>query len=360
MGCSSGLFGHPVYCQAFAIEIAARTHEASTSGELREAAKGFYMRYDIGDLLNSWPFDPDEFIARRITARDGSEKVQIRIDMGMLQLELEGRPDGQKPHGCESLLEFYRAAQKGRVARVTRDGVLDEEACEDLFQEAWQYYQRYLALFYLEDYASLILALLALYQTDSNLRWYTEAQKLGEEMVAHFSDPAGGFFDTRDDHEALLLRPKDLQDNATPSGNALAATALLQLAAYELNTQWHDRAEAMLAALAPNMARYPTGFAQWLCACDLAIGPSREVAILGERNHPETQQLIDALWQSYRPRTLSAHSPYPAPAAAPEILKNRPLQNIRPTAYVCQGYTCKNPVNTPAEMLAHLNPDSDA
>lgn len=141
------------------------------------------MRYDIGDLLNSWPFDPDEFIARRITARDGSEKVQIRIDMGMLQLELEGRPDGQKPHGCSSLLEFYRAAQKGRVARVTRDGVLDEEACEDLFQEAWQYYQRYLAFFYLEDYAGVvsdtghnleIFDLVYEYADSDEVKWYFE------------------------------------------------------------------------------------------------------------------------------------------------------------------------------------------
>ena len=287
---------------------------------------------------------------------------------------LEKRAGRIRPGTDDKVLTFWNAmmltafAEAGRylrrddytqIAERNAEFLLENLYLEDRLLRSWRNGQaKYNA--YLEDYASLILALLALYQTDSNLRWYTEAQKLGEEMVAHFSDPAGGFFDTRDDHEALLLRPKDLQDNATPSGNALAATALLQLAAYELNTQWHDRAEAMLAALAPNMARYPTGFAQWLCACDLAIGPSREVAILGERNHPETQQLIDALWQSYRPRTLSAHSPYPAPAAAPEILKNRPLQNIRPTAYVCQGYTCKNPVNTPAEMLAHLNPDSDA
>ncbi|MBT3392340.1 MAG: thioredoxin domain-containing protein, partial [Chloroflexi bacterium] len=287
---------------------------------------------------------------------------------------LEKRAGRIRPGTDDKVLTFWNAmmltafAEAGRylrrddytqIAERNAEFLLENLYLEDRLLRSWRNGQaKYNA--YLEDYASLILALLALYQTDSNLRWYTEAQKLGEEMVAHFSDPAGGFFDTRDDHEALLLRPKDLQDNATPSGNALAATALLQLAAYELNTQWHDRAEAMLAALAPNMARYPTGFAQWLCASDLAIGPSREVAILGERNHPETQQLIDALWQSYRPRTLSAHSPYPAPAAAPEILKNRPLQNIRPTAYVCQGYTCKNPVNTPAEMLAHLNPDSDA
>ena len=112
------------------------------------------MKYDIGDLLHSWPFDPDEFVARRITSRDGTEKIQIRIDMGMLQLEVEGRPDGQKPFGCSSLLEHYAGndAQSG----IDDGNSLDDEACEHLFQEAWQYYQRYLSLFYLEDYAGVV------------------------------------------------------------------------------------------------------------------------------------------------------------------------------------------------------------
>ena len=110
------------------------------------------MKYDIGDLLNSWPFDPDELVARRIVAKDGSERIQIRIDMGMLQLETKGRPDGQRPFGCESLLEYYSK----KMADEGPEASLDNEACEDLFQEAWQYYQRYLSMFYLEDYAAVV------------------------------------------------------------------------------------------------------------------------------------------------------------------------------------------------------------
>ncbi|MDA0335044.1 MAG: UvrB/UvrC motif-containing protein [bacterium] len=166
------------------------------------------MKYDIGDLLNSWPFDPDEFIARRITARDGSEKIQIRIDMGMLQLAVEGRPDGHRPHGAESLLQHYRSslpvrsssrggasrgdASRGDLGRndinrgdINRSGgaELDEDACEDLFQEAWQYYQRYLALFYLEDYAGVthdtghnlaIFDLVQEYADSDEVKWYFE------------------------------------------------------------------------------------------------------------------------------------------------------------------------------------------
>lgn len=137
------------------------------------------MKYDIGDLLSSWPFDPDEFIARRITARDGTEKIQIRIDMGVLQLDMQGRPDGQRPHGCGSLLEFHTA----EVDQNTAGNPLDEDACEDLFQEAWQYYQRYLSLFYLEDYEGVvrdtehnlqIFRVVEEHASNEDVKWYFE------------------------------------------------------------------------------------------------------------------------------------------------------------------------------------------
>ncbi|MEW6752349.1 MAG: UvrB/UvrC motif-containing protein [Candidatus Latescibacterota bacterium] len=136
------------------------------------------MNYDIGDLLNDWPFNPDEFTARRIRARDGSEKIQIRIDMGVLQLELQGRPDGQRPHDSESLLEYYTALLENEHGYV-----LDEEECEDLFQEAWQYYHRYLSLFYLEDYAGVerdaqhtldLFALVQEHAAEDEIKWYFE------------------------------------------------------------------------------------------------------------------------------------------------------------------------------------------
>jgi uncharacterized protein YyaL (SSP411 family) len=207
---------------------------------------------------------------------------------------------------------------------------------------------------YLEDYAGLILALLALYQSDPNKEWYLSALRLADEMVEHFVDPNGGFFDTRDDHEALLVRPKDIQDNATPSGNALAATALLELAAYGDRTEWRDLAEEMLSSVYGAMLRYPTAFAQWLCAADFAIGPTREVAIIGDSQHTETKELLNTLWKTFRPRQVTAISNYPPEPDAPALLKDRPLLNDLPTAYVCQGFVCLQPVNSPKEMETQL------
>lgn len=203
---------------------------------------------------------------------------------------------------------------------------------------------------YLEDYAGLILALMALYQSDPNKEWYLWALKLADEMVEHFADPNGGFFDTRKDHETLLVRPKDIQDNATPSGNSLAATALLELAAFGDRLHWRDIAEKMLSSVYAVMLRYPTGFAQWLCAADFAVGPTHEIAIIGDTQHAGTKELLNTLWKSFRPRQVTAISKYPPESDAPALLKDRPLLNGLPTAYVCKGFVCLQPVNTPTEM----------
>jgi uncharacterized protein YyaL (SSP411 family) len=207
---------------------------------------------------------------------------------------------------------------------------------------------------YLEDYAGLILGLLALYQSQPDTEWYTGALNLAHEMVEHYADPQGGFFDIRDDHETLLLRPKDIQDNATPSGNALAATALLQLAEFGDHPEWRKLAEDMLAVVLESAIQYPTSFAKWLCAADFALGPTRQVALLGDPHEPQTRALLAVLWKNYQPRQVAALSVYPPPEGSPAILKDRPLLKAQPTVYVCQGFVCQQPVNSPGELAAQL------
>ena len=205
---------------------------------------------------------------------------------------------------------------------------------------------------YLEDYAALILGLLALYQSDPNPRWFNSAMELAAEMITHFGDPAGGFFDTRDDHEELLYRPKDIQDNAVPSGNALAALALLQLGAYQLNLDWRNMAEEMLAQMGDNLTRYPTGFGQWLIAADFALGSVNEVAILGDPASAQTQALVDSLWEQYQPHLVAAISE--GESTSPKLLESRTLINAQPTAYVCQGFVCQQPVYSPEDLAKQL------
>jgi uncharacterized protein YyaL (SSP411 family) len=115
---------------------------------------------------------------------------------------------------------------------------------------------------YLEDYAFLIEGLLELYQTTFDPRWFVAAQELAETMLTRHRAPDGGFFDTSDDHEALIIRPRDLQDNATPSGNAMAVTALLKVASFTNDMRYVDIAHQALEQMQPMMAHYPPGFGQ--------------------------------------------------------------------------------------------------
>jgi len=115
------------------------------------------MNLDIGDILAGWPHKPGQVTARRISGGDGTDKIQLRLDLGILQMEGRGRPDGRRPKGCESLLAYYRQElEKFRAERGGDEGFsLDERACELLRAEAVMYYHRYLAEFVLEDFEAV-------------------------------------------------------------------------------------------------------------------------------------------------------------------------------------------------------------
>jgi hypothetical protein len=116
---------------------------------------------DITSILAGWEHDPDEMGVRIVAGDDGREKIQMRIDLGLMQLELTGRPDGQKPAGHESLLDAYEAR-----SRSGEDFSLDSGACAALMREGVQYYHRYLAAFHLQRYDLVVL------DTERNLRLF--------------------------------------------------------------------------------------------------------------------------------------------------------------------------------------------
>jgi len=253
---------------------------------------------------------------------------------------------------------YLRRKDYAQIAARNATFLLSEMRPDERLLRSWRAGQaRYNA--YLEDYAALILGLIALYQTDHQTRWFRQALTLTDEIITHFRDPSGGFFDTRDDHESLILRPKDTQDNAFPSGNSLAALALLQLSAYTGNPEWQTLAQEMLQNVVGLATQYPTAFGQWLSAMDFALGPVQEVAILGQSSTPGFQALDRVLWETYRPRMVAAFSPYPPEPEAPTLLGNRPLLRDLPTAYVCQGFVCRQPVNTAEDLAAELGKVTD-
>lgn len=112
------------------------------------------MISDLRTILEGWDYEPGKISVRRIVGRDGHEKIQTRIDLGVLQLETEGRPDGRRPHGYESLLEYHerRLRQHVELRGDDEDFYLSPEECRDLRHEAYLYYQRYISQFVLEEF----------------------------------------------------------------------------------------------------------------------------------------------------------------------------------------------------------------
>ncbi len=233
------------------------------------------------------------------------------------------------------------------TARNNAGFLLDELYAQGRLMRSWRAGQTGQAAF-LEDHAGLILGLLSLYQSDPNPRWYHAAVRLAEDMNRHFIDPQGGFFDTSPEHGDLITRPKDIQDNATPSGNALAASALLHLSAFSGSGDWQAQAEDALATLQELMARHPTAFGFWLQGLDFAVGPVNQVAVIGRQQDPLTGQMLAQIWSTYRPRMVVAAAEDGSQLGqdAPELLKGRSPIGGRPTVFVCQGFTCKLPVTS--------------
>jgi uncharacterized protein len=207
----------------------------------------------------------------------------------------------------------------------------------------------------LEDYAHLAEGLLALYETTFDERWFTAARGLVDSILARFADPAGGFFDTAVDHEQLITRPKDPQDNAVPSGGAMAATVLLRVAAFTGEGRYRDAAERAIGTVAGYLARYPTGFAQWLVAAAFAAGDALEVAIVGDPSETATRALLEPIWSEWRPFQVLAVAPPGAVAtSAVALLHDRVALEGKPTAYVCRDFVCSLPVTAVDRLLDQL------
>ena len=206
---------------------------------------------------------------------------------------------------------------------------------------------------YLEDYACLAAGMIELYQTTFDSRWFIAAQDMADAMILHFADPAGGFFDTSHDHEVLVARPKELQDNATPSGNAMAVTVLAQLAALTGDLRFGNAVARALPLVGALAREHATGFAQWLCAADFTLEGALEIAIVGNLHEQAAQNLINAAFETYRPRQIVAAA---APTAMPDVplLANRGTLNGAATAYVCRNFSCEFPVTDPDALTAQL------
>jgi len=203
-----------------------------------------------------------------------------------------------------------------------------------------------------EDYACYADGLLRLYEATFNRRWLDAARELADAMLDLFADPDGGFFNTARDAEQLVERPKDIMDNAVPSGNSVAVDVLLRLAILTGEDRYRQPAVGVLRQLAEAMARHPQAFGRLLGAADFYVGPVKELAIIGALDQPGTRALLDAARAEYRPNLVIALAePGDARAADLPLLADRLPLGGKPTAYVCENYVCRQPTTEP-EILA--------
>ncbi|MGH2764885.1 MAG: thioredoxin domain-containing protein, partial [Actinomycetota bacterium] len=237
---------------------------------------------------------------------------------------------------ADFVLSFLRRGD-GRLLRAWRDGRTSGPA-------------------YLEDHALMAGACLDLYQTTFEVRWFEEARRLADDMLRLFADQAGGFFQTGSDAERLVLRPKELFDNAVPSGNSAAAEVLQRLALLTGEAEYERAGVSALRLVRDLMVRAPTGFGHALGALDLYLGPAREVAIVGDPADAATSGLIEEVWRRYLPNAvLAAAGPGDADAIkAVPLLQGRDPVDGRPAAYVCQRFVCQRPVTEPAALADEL------
>jgi uncharacterized protein YyaL (SSP411 family) len=200
---------------------------------------------------------------------------------------------------------------------------------------------------YLEDHAFLLEALLTLYETTFDPRWFGAARELAETILARFSDPAnGGFFATADDHEALIARRKELEDTPIPSGASSVAFGLLRLAALTGEHRYEQAAVGALRLLHQVAPQHPAAFAHLLQALDFHFAAVKEVAIVG----PDAGPLERVVRGEFRPHLVVAGGP----ADSVPLLAGREPVDGRAAAYVCERFACLRPVTEPAELAALL------
>ncbi|MDX6582565.1 MAG: uncharacterized protein QOI10_1749 [Solirubrobacterales bacterium] len=206
---------------------------------------------------------------------------------------------------------------------------------------------------YLEDHAFLVEALLVLYESTFEVRWFDAARETAEAMIDRFADPErGGFFTTSNDHEPLIARRKDVDDHPIPSGNSAAAYGLLRLAALTGERRYEEHAEGVLELFGRVAASHPQAVAHLLRALDFQLAPVREVALVAPADGDGLTPLAAVVRAGLRPHLVLAGGP--EGSERPELLSDRGAVEGRAAAYVCERFACRAPVTDPEQLAAAL------
>jgi uncharacterized protein YyaL (SSP411 family) len=207
---------------------------------------------------------------------------------------------------------------------------------------------------FLEDHAAVALGFLALYELSFDRAWLDRCRQLADSLVRWFWDEeVGAFFDTASDHEELITRPRDVTDNATPSGTSLAVELLLRLGDLLGEPEMSRRASYVLDTLAAPMARYPLAFGHALTAADMAVHGAVEIAIVGDVAATDFRNLARVASEPFVPSRVIAGGAM-AESTGIALLEGREVRDGRATAYVCRNYVCDQPTTDVRELSEQI------
>ena len=325
-----------------------------------EIARGFGARaegnWDGTNVLwfpDGMPPEGDLSEARAILLAEREMRVRPATDdkiltawnaMAIQALAVAGRAFGRSDlleaaTTAADFAEQHLADPDGRVLRSWRDGVKGRPG-------------------FCDDHALLASALLTLFGATGDVHRFNEAVRLVQMMIDLFADQErGGFFQTARDDDPLVVRPKDVYDNAVPSGNSAAAEVLLRLSLLTGDLEMERMGIEAIGILRHALARAPMGFGHALSALDLSLGPAHQIAIVGAPRDPATEALVNVVLKDrYLPNTvLAVAAAADGEATTVPLLRNRPQLHGDPTAYVCQGFVCTRPTIDPATLGRQLD-----
>ena len=261
---------------------------------------------------------------------------------------------------CQALAEAGRAlgrADYESAAVRNAEFVLGSMRRDGRLMRTWKAGQARLNG-YLEDYSMVAAAVVTLYEATFDRRWLDAARGLVAEMLRLFWDETlECFYDTGIDHERLIVRPRNLYDNAVPSGSSVAIEVLLRLAELTGDQAYEQRAVSALRPMADLMARHPTAFGRFLCALDFHLGPRTELALVAPRAIDEVSPLAREAFGRYLPNLVAAGAvaAQPQTAAGIPLLEGRGVVEGKATAYVCRSYACELPVTEVSALARQLD-----
>lgn len=209
---------------------------------------------------------------------------------------------------------------------------------------------------YLEDYAYFVWGLIELYEATFETKYLKTAFGIHKDMTDNFWDEkGGGFFFSGKKNEQLIAQSKDIYDGATPSGNSVAFLNGLRLGRITGNTNLEKMAERLMKTFADTIRQYPSGYTQFLCALDFALGPTKEIVIAGEPGQKDTERILMEMGKRFLPRKvllLRSQKDQLLEEIAPFVKDHKPIDN-KATAYICENYACKAPTDD-LDKIIHL------